>query len=80
MPWPPKVFWVGVVLIYGTAALCWILEATMKINKIPAAPIWYTAIWGTFLLPVIVSILYFYFPERAEAKRAKEKAEKKEVT
>ncbi|MEM1578909.1 MAG: hypothetical protein QXN34_00410 [Archaeoglobaceae archaeon] len=68
----------GVILIYGSAVLGWILETTIKMNKIPAAPIWYTSIYGTFLLPVIVSILYFYFPERAERKRA-EKAEKKEV-
>lgn len=76
MPWPPKVFWVGLLIIYGTAALGWFLEATVKMNKIPTAPIWYTAIWATFLVPVIVSFLYFYFRERAEEKRAKEASEK----
>ncbi len=77
MPWPPKVFWMGLLLMYGTAVLGWLLEVTVKIQKIPAAQIWYTAIWGTFLVPVIASWMYFYFRERAEAKKA---AEKKEVS
>jgi len=63
--------------MYGTAVLGWLLEATVKIQKIPAAQIWYTAIWGTFLVPVIASWMYFYFREREEAKKA---AEKKEVS
>uniref|UniRef100_A0A7J2TJV8 Uncharacterized protein n=1 Tax=Archaeoglobus fulgidus TaxID=2234 RepID=A0A7J2TJV8_ARCFL len=75
MPWPPKVFWVGLLMIYGTAVLGWILESTVKIQKIPAAQIWYTAIWGTFLLPTLVSFIYFYFREKAEAKKAVEKKE-----
>ncbi|ADC66482.1 conserved hypothetical protein [Ferroglobus placidus DSM 10642] len=74
MPWPPKVFWVGAFLFYGWTALCWILEATMKINHIPLAPLWYAGIMGTFLIPLIMSIIYFYFPEKAEEKRARGEA------
>ncbi|RLI76559.1 hypothetical protein DRO97_00510 [Archaeoglobales archaeon] len=69
MPWPPKVFWVGVVLYYGFTALCWIAEATSGINHIVGAPFWYAAILGTFLIPLFMSVIYFYFPEKAEEAR-----------
>ncbi|MCS7122047.1 MAG: hypothetical protein NZ895_05555 [Archaeoglobaceae archaeon] len=74
MPWPPKVFWVGLIIMYGSAVLGWTLEAVAKMNKIAPLPILYTSIYSTFLLPVIIATLYFFFPERAEAKRAREAA------
>lgn len=75
MPWPPKIFWVGLVIIYGAAVLGWLMEATIKMHKIPVAPIIYTSIICTLIIPVIVSVLFFYFPEKAEERRAKEKRE-----
>ncbi len=71
MPWPPKVFWVGLLLYYGWTAMCWILEATAGINHIPLAPFWYASILGTFLIPLLMSVIYFYFPEKAEEARAR---------
>ena len=69
MPWPPKVFWVGAILFYGWSVICWIAEATGQINLIKTAPIWYAAVMGTFLIPLIMSVIYFYFPEKAEEAR-----------
>ena len=69
MPWPPKVFWVGAFLFYGWTALCWILEATAKINHIKLAPLLYASIIGTWLIPLLMSVIYFYFPEKAEKAR-----------
>jgi len=68
MPWPPRVFWAGISLFYGWAALCWILEATIGINHIKLAPVWYAAIIGTLLVPLVMAILYIYFPEKAESR------------
>jgi lipid-A-disaccharide synthase-like uncharacterized protein len=69
MPWPPKVFWVGLVVYYGFVAICWIAEATSGINHIPTAAFWYASFLGTFLIPLFMSIIYFYFPEKAEEAR-----------
>lgn len=71
MPWPPKVFWAGLVIYYGYTATIWLAEATLHINRIPLAPFWYAAIVGTFLIPLIMSIMYFYFPEKAEEARVR---------
>ncbi len=72
MPWPPKVFWAGALLFYGWAAICWIGEATAHINNIKLAPFWYAAVLGTFLIPLLMSVIYFYFPEKAEEARGGE--------
>jgi len=71
MPWPPKVFWVGLIIYYGWAALCWIAEATYGVNHIKLAPFWYAAVLGTYLIPLLMSIIYFYFPEKAEEARTR---------
>ena len=67
MPWPPKIFWVGLILYYGYTVICWLGEATAGWNHIPLAPELYAALLGTWIVPVILSVIYFYFPEKAEA-------------
>ncbi len=66
MPWPPKIFWAGLVLYYGFTAICWIGEATMGWNHILLGPEIYAALLGTWIVPLIMSVIYFYFPEKAE--------------
>ncbi|RLI82041.1 hypothetical protein DRP07_05995 [Archaeoglobales archaeon] len=66
MPWPPKIFWVGLILYYGFVAICWIGEATAGWNHIPLAVEVYAALLGTWIIPLIMSVIYFYFPEKAE--------------
>jgi len=75
MPWPPKVFWLGVLVIYGYTFLMWALEAIAGINHLDIgggvlAPTIYAGLIGTFLIPTIVAFMYFYIPEKAEESRA----------
>ncbi len=73
MPWPPKVFWLGVLVMYGYTFLMWALEATAGINHVWVGPVLaptiYASLIGTFIIPVVVAFLYFYIPEKAEEAR-----------
>lgn len=73
MPWPPKVFWLGLLVMYGYIGLIWILEATAGINHLwigpVMAPTLYGLVIGIFVMASFVSFLYFYIPEQAEKKR-----------
>ena len=59
----PKVFWFGLLLIYGNAALWWILEAANPnlpktfVAGAPAA-FWYACIWSLLVLNVFIAWLF----------------------
>jgi hypothetical protein len=73
----PKIFWIGMGIMYGWCFLFMFLEMTipglpLKIFMgVPAAFIynWLFALW---FIPIVVSYLFFSFEERREAQKEEE--------
>jgi hypothetical protein len=73
----PKIFWIGMGLIYGWCFLWMFLEMVipglplMKFLGVPAA---FTYNWliGLWLIPILVSYLFFSSEEKREAQKKEE--------
>ena len=76
----PKIFWIGMAILYGWSFLFMILEMhipglpLMKFMGIPACYI-YNCLIGLWLINIVVAYLFFVFEEKREKKlEAKKKA------
>jgi len=75
-------FWPGIIIFYG---YCWIFMAIemsvpgfiyhTKIGAAPAAYVYALTI-GLYFIPLIVSFMWFYLPERDQKRKAAAKSGK----
>ncbi len=75
-------FWWGIAIIYGYALVFWIIEMSTpgfiyytKIGGAPAAYLYGLTI-GLWVIPLIVSFLWFWLPEQEEKKKELEQSGK----
>ena len=74
----PKVFWIGMAVMYGWCFFFMFLEMTIpgfpliSILGIPACYI-YNMILGLWVVPIVVSYLFFSSEEKREANMLKSK-------
>lgn len=74
----PKIFWIGMSVLYGWLVLFWTLEMTIPgfplkpFLGVPACYIynWILALW---IINIIISVIFFKSEEAREAKKAQSK-------
>jgi len=75
-------FWWGIAIFYGYCMVFMIIEMSVpgfiyhtKIGAAPAAYI-YSLTVGLYIIPLIVSFMWFYLPEQDQKRRAAQKSGK----
>jgi hypothetical protein len=75
----PKIFWIGMAIMYGWCLLFMFLEMTipgLPLKRFLGVPACYIYNWiiGLFLINVLVSFIYYRSEEKREELKAQTKA------
>jgi hypothetical protein len=76
----PKIFWIGMAIMYGWCFLFMILEMTvpgLPLKRFMGVPACYIYNWiiGLWLVNILVSFIFYRSEENREAAKAQKKAQ-----